>query len=76
MTQRMLHELESPITLYLYSLRDSFGLRNKKECSMTYRQSETYSHKILQKPTYKKLIVLSGKLAVVIVYRDITRVFS
>ena len=25
--------------------RDSFGLRNTKECSMTYRQSETYSHK-------------------------------
>ena len=23
---------------------DSFGLRSTKECSMTYRQSETYSH--------------------------------
>ena len=29
--------------MYIYR-RDSFGLRNTKECSMTYRQSETYSH--------------------------------
>ena len=32
------------IYIYIYR-RDSFGLRNTKECSMTYRQSETYSHK-------------------------------
>ena len=31
--------------------RDSFSLRNTKECSMSYRQSETYSHKIPQKLT-------------------------
>ena len=36
--------------MYIYK-RDSFGLRNTKECSMTYRQSETYSHKIPQKLT-------------------------
>ena len=35
---------------YIYK-RDSFGLRNTKECSMTYRQSETYSRKIPQKLT-------------------------
>ena len=29
--------------------RDSFGLRNTKECSMKYRQSESYSHKMPQK---------------------------
>ena len=29
------------VYVYVYK-RDSFGLRNTKECSMTYRQSETY----------------------------------
>ena len=29
------------IYIYIYK-RDSFGLRNAKECSMTYRQSEKY----------------------------------
>ena len=32
--------------------RVSLGLRNTKECSMTYRQSETYNHKLPQKLTY------------------------
>ena len=36
--------------MYIYK-RDSFGLRSTKECSMTYRQSETYSHKMPQKLT-------------------------
>ena len=32
-------------------VRVSFGLRSTKECSMTYRQSETYNQKIHQKLT-------------------------
>ena len=38
------------IYIYIYE-RDSYGLRNTKECSMTYRQCETYSHKMPQKLT-------------------------
>ena len=37
-------------SIYIYK-RDSLGLRNTKECSMTYRQSETYNHKMPQKLT-------------------------
>ena len=33
------------IYIYYIYINESFGLRNTKECSMTYRQSETYSHK-------------------------------
>ena len=38
------------VYMYIYK-RDSFGLRNTKECSMTYRQSETYGHEVPQKLT-------------------------
>ena len=40
--------------IYVYK-RDSFGLRNTKECSMTYRQSETYSHKNASKTYHYSL---------------------
>ena len=42
--------------MYVYR-RDSFGLRNTKECSMTYRQSETYSHKNASKTYHSTRLV-------------------
>ncbi len=42
--------MQAPYSFTLIS-QVSFGLRNTKECSMTYRQSRAYNHKLPQKFT-------------------------
>ena len=42
------------IYIYIYK-RVSFGLRNTKKCSMTYRQSETYNRAKYLKTYYYSL---------------------
>ncbi len=42
--------MQAPYSFTLIS-QVSFSLRNTKECSMTYRQSRAYNHKLPQKLT-------------------------